>query len=243
MDALIPAGTGSNAANPDAMPATPDRSEDALPVMRSIVRRMNGFLYRCRNDADFTMMFMEGAVDRVTGYDRAAFTGPEKRSYAGIIHPDDAQTVDAAVAAAVEARGNWEVDYRIQRADGGEQWVHESGGGVYGRDGALSHLEGVVIDVNSKKTRELENSAVLLERVGQTSQEIIANTGSILRILHTLQLLALNARIEAARAGEYGAGFTVVATEIKALADESGVSAGRITKLSEELQGILRQKA
>ncbi len=218
-------------------------SGDTLSVMRSIVRRMNGFLYRCHNDADFTMMYMEGAVDRVTGYDREAFTGPEKRSYAGIIHPDDVETVDGAVAAAVESRGNWEVDYRIMRADGGEQWVHESGGGVYGADGTLSHLEGVVIDVNSKKTRELENSAVLLERVGTTSREIIANTGAILRILQTLQLLALNARIEAARAGEYGAGFTVVATEIKALADESGTSAKRITELSEELQGILRQKA
>jgi len=243
MDALITAGTGSATGKQEVAPETLEQSSDALPVMRSIIRRMNGFLYRCRNDADFTMMFMEGAVDRVTGYDRDVFTGPERRSYAGIIHPDDARMVDDAVAAAVESRGNWEVDYRIRRADGGEQWVHESGGGVHGRDGALSHLEGVVIDVNSKKTRELENSTVLLERVGQTSQEIITNTGSILRILHTLQLLALNARIEAARAGEYGAGFTVVATEIKALADESGVSAGRITELSEELQSILRQKA
>ena len=85
--------------------------------------------------------------------------------------------------------------------------------------------------------------AALLDQVGATSQDIIANTGSILRILQTLQLLALNARIEAARAGEYGAGFTVVATEIKALADESGVSAERITKLSEELQGMLRKRA
>lgn len=243
MDALMRSNEKNRARTDEAGAQIPEAGDETLAVLRSIVRRMNGFLYRCHNDTDFTMMFMEGAVDRVTGYQRDAFTGPEKRSYAGIIHPDDVANVDNAVAAAVEARGNWEVDYRIMRADGGEQWVHESGGGIYGPDGKLSHLEGVVIDVNSKKTRELENSAVLLERVGQTSQEIIANTGAILRILQTLQLLALNARIEAARAGEYGAGFTVVATEIKALADESGTSAQRITALSEELQGILRQKA
>jgi PAS domain S-box-containing protein len=216
---------------------------DRLSIMDSIVSRMNGFLYRCRNDADFTMLFMEGAVEAVTGYAHAAFTGERARSYAGIIHPDDADAVDAAVAAAVEARTNWEVDYRVKRADGSEQWVHESGGAVYGADGKAECLEGVVIDVNSKKTRELENSATLLQKVGTTSQDIITNTGVILRILQTLQLLALNARIEAARAGEYGAGFTVVATEIKTLADESGASAERITKLSEELQGMLRKRA
>lgn len=216
---------------------------ERLAIMDSIVSRMNGFLYRCRNDADFTMVFMEGAVESVTGYSQDRFTGSQACSYAGIIHPEDVDSVDAAVAAAVEARANWEVDYRIQRADGGVQWVHESGGAVYGADGKAVCLEGVVIDVNSKKTRELQQSAALLDQVGATSQDIIANTGSILRILQTLQLLALNARIEAARAGEYGAGFTVVATEIKALADESGVSAERITKLSEELQGMLRKRA
>lgn len=216
---------------------------DRLSIMDSIVSRMNGFLYRCRNNADFTMIFMEGAVERVTGYACQAFTGDAGRSYAGIIHPDDVDSVDAAVAAAVAARANWEVDYRILRADGAEQWVHESGGAVYGADGKAACLEGVVIDVNTKKTRELESSAALLQQVGATSQDIIANTGAILRILQTLQLLALNARIEAARAGEYGAGFTVVATEIKALADESGVSAERITRLSEELQGMLRKRA
>lgn len=49
--------------------------------------------------------------------------------------------------------------------------------------------------------------------------------------------MSLNASIEATRAGEMGKGFTVVASEIKKLADESIISSHEIGEIVTEIQG------
>lgn len=71
---------------------------------------------------------------------------------------------------------------------------------------------------------------------GERAEQIVEFANVISEIATQTNLLALNAAIEAARAGEYGRGFSVVASEIKKLAEQSNQSAGRISTLISAIQ-------
>lgn len=82
--------------------------------------------------------------------------------------------------------------------------------------------------------------------VSQSFLELIEKSNQIDQIINTIKaiseqtnLLALNAAIEAARAGEQGKGFSIVADEVKKLAEESSQSAENIQNIINEiLQGF-----
>lgn len=83
---------------------------------------------------------------------------------------------------------------------------------------------------------KVDYSASVIESLQKTSDEI----GNIAEIIDTIasqtNLLALNASIEAARAGESGRGFSVVAEEVRKLAEETMESSNSIKKLIQNTQ-------
>jgi PAS domain S-box-containing protein len=208
-------------------------------VIESVASRLNGFFYRCQNDAGYTMLFMTDGIATLTGYPASDFINNRARTFTSIVEPKDVPMVDAAVGAGVERQTKWEIDYRLVRRDGSPIWIHESGAGIFDDQNQLLFLEGVCIDISVQKQQE-EKLGQLVNSISGTSNDIVEAVQHILGELRTLKLLALNARIEAARAAEHGAGFAVVAQEMKSLADTTREEADRIRSLMETLQTLLR---
>jgi methyl-accepting chemotaxis protein len=82
----------------------------------------------------------------------------------------------------------------------------------------------------------VDNAADTIVKLGERSKEIGKIVETISDISNQTNLLALNAAIEASHAGEHGQGFSVVANEVKKLAEESKQSAGKISEVIKEIQ-------
>lgn len=84
-----------------------------------------------------------------------------------------------------------------------------------------------------QRTESIAEGVLSLAEQAQAIGEIIATVNDI---AEQTNLLALNAAIEAARAGEHGRGFSVVASEVKALASQSKKATAQVRQILNQIQ-------
>ncbi len=117
----------------------------------TLIKNLPGMVYRCRNDKNWTMLFVSNGVKNLTGYTSSDILYNNKVAYAKTIHPDDRQDVHNLVEEAIHEKKGFELQYRIITRSGRLKWVWEQARGIYNAFDDLEYLEGYVIDITREK--------------------------------------------------------------------------------------------
>jgi hypothetical protein len=125
----------------------------------------------------------------------------------------------------------------------------EVAGDLKSMAGAAEELNSTIKNIvevnlgNMQRCRDTVSSIETLTKnladLAQTTRQIESFVKVITDVSRKTKLLALNAAIEAARSGEYGRGFSVVANEVKALANEAENATRDVTRQASEIQDAI----
>ena len=128
--------------------------------LSNLVSNLPGFVYRCQNEANWTMEYLSDGVREITGYPAESIIGNKVISYNSIIHPGDQKRVREEILKAVKKKSRFQLGYRIITADKTEKWVWEQGSAVIFNKGDLV-LEGYITDITEQKLREFQIQAII----------------------------------------------------------------------------------
>lgn len=151
--------------------------------------------------------------------------------------------VNVASDSNVQLRNIEESSHAMDELARNIQGVTESIGDISAHTNTLENRALTGVDVMNELMETLEHlhaesksSVQHTNELVELSSKIGEFTTVITGISNQTNLLALNASIEAARSGEAGKGFAVVAEEVRKLAEESKVAAGRIAHVVSDVQ-------
>ncbi len=125
---------------------------------------------------------------------------------------------------------------KVQEANERGEYIQETSDQVLEMTNVGSQLMNGSTQQMTTIDQIVKDSVQNVKKLNTRSQEISKLVFVIKDIADQTNLLALNAAIEAARAGEHGRGFSVVAEEVRKLAEQTAISVTEITGIVENIQ-------
>ena len=116
----------------------------------SLVSHIPDMIYRCEIDDDFTMLYINNALETITGYRIDEMRFNRIISFASIIHRNDLAMVRKNIDSMVKNNTlNIDLEYRIISKDGRIIWINDNLQLI--NDEHHTYIEGVISDITSQK--------------------------------------------------------------------------------------------
>jgi PAS domain S-box-containing protein len=132
-----------------------NRLKENERFLDSIVGNINGIIYRCANDKNWTMQYLNKPVKTLTGFSDKEILS-KKVTYNELIIKEHRKRVWNEVQEALRNKAKFNLVYQIKRKNNSIIWVWEQGHPVYNERGKLVGLEGYIVNINDQKTIEEE---------------------------------------------------------------------------------------
>ena len=142
---------------------------------RTLAENVPSVVYRCQVAPPYSADYMSEDIQNLTGFPVEKFTSGDGLSLNQLIAPEDRAQVAARVREAVRLRAPFNLEYRIQRADGQLRWVNDRGQAFYNQEGEPQWLDGALLDITAAKRAEEE-----LRRAKEMAEHYLHMAGTIL---------------------------------------------------------------
>ncbi len=166
---------------------------------RNIVSNVPGIVYNCKYDDGRTMLFLSSGFEKITGFSRVNFI-EGIQTFTNLIIPEDRANVIETIKKAVSRNQSFEVEYRIEDAEGNVRWLHEKGMAI-NKDGSSDIiLQGVIVDVTDQMNaiQEVMVRDRFLQGVADAVRELLIGNDTLESISKSLRIVGFNAMVDSA---------------------------------------------
>ncbi len=137
---------------------------------QNLIENLAGFMYRCKMDKNWTMMYVSKGFESITGYAAEEVLHNHSISYNDLIHKDFRQSIWEKWNHIISTPEAFQDEYPIITKEGSMKWVWEKGRAVHDIQGNVTYLEGFITDITQRKEMEISYQKSLEEEKQRTGE-------------------------------------------------------------------------
>lgn len=153
------------------------KAKEQKRQITSMVSNLPGFVYKCKHDKDWTMIYLSGRCVEITGYEPSEFIDNSFITFNEIIKEEYREKLYQSWQSSIMSKTMFEEEYEIVTRSGELKWVLERGAPVLDDRNEVLFLEGYIEDVSEtvqhrKIQQQLYESMLLAKEKAEQSEKL-----------------------------------------------------------------------